>query len=496
MHKYEYIGKVSILMAVFLILTGCQAAPQNDAVISKNDKSFDVGAVMSVEGTHSFEEMQEINYKSDFNSTDGSIHFTMDITQEIPFAELPLIQVAPHYLTESDAERAAYAIFPDTDFYEPTLLLNPVLTKSEILEKINLWSQYTSKDSLSSLYGDNVGEDYLNSTAGLVKNYIERYTMKYETAPEGNIHALCPWKMHKSSEYMYTKEELAEMNVDNDNDEISAQCRVNGMPYYYTVSTRNKTDFKVNMISAVLYGGESPRSIEDRILTAELCRTQEPSQEQVDSVKGKAATILSNMEFGQWEIDECKVAKQIYGDQTEYCIYVNAVPVFNGTPAIRHRQLDSLRNPDGYAASQYITDANFSFSANGDLISFRLYTPLNVEEVVNEHVKTMNVNALLERAQGILMLKDAYAYSFGSYLQFIDEAVQCSIAVSEMEYGLTRIKVPDQEDSYYYVPAIQLKGNVEYVGKESGKTYYVSESPEELVVINAIDGTIINSTNS
>lgn len=496
MHKYERIGKVSILVAIFLILTGCRTAPQKNAVISKNDNSFDVGAVMSVEETHSLEEMQEINYKSTFNSTDESIHFAMDITQEISSAALPLIRVAPHYLTESDAERAAYAIFPDTDFYEPALLLNPVLTKSEIREKINLWSQYTSKDSLRGLYGDSVGEDYLSSTASLVKNFIERYTMKYETAPEGNIHALCPWKMRKSSEYMYTEEELAEVDIDNDNDEISAQCRVNGMPYYYTVSTRNKTDFKVNMISAILYGGESPRSIEDRILSAELCRTQEPSQEQINSVKEKAARILSNMEFGQWKIDECKVVKQIYGDQTEYCIYVNAVPVFNGTPAIRHRQLDSLRNPDGYAASQYITDANFSFSANGDLISFRLYTPLDVEEVVNEHVKTMDMNALLERAQEILTLTDAYAYSFGSYLQFIDEAVQCNITVSEMEYGLTRIKVPDQEDNYYYVPAIQLKGNVEYVGKESEKTYYVSENPEELVVINAIDGTIINSTNS
>lgn len=496
MHKYERIGKVSILIAIFLILSGCQAAPQENAVISKNDQSFDVGAAMSVEEPHSLEEMQEINYKSTFNSTDESVHFVMDISQEISSAELPLIRVVPHYLTEADAERAAYAIFPDTEFYEPTPLLDPVLTKNEIREKINLWSQYTSEESLKGLYGDNFGGDYLSSTASLVKQFIEEYTAKYETAPESSIHAPCPWKMRKSSEYIYTKEELAEMDVDNDNDEISAQCYVNGSPYYYTASTRKKNDFKVNMITVILYGGESPRSIEDRILAAKLCRTQEPTPEQLENVNKKAAQILSDLELGQWEIDEYNVTKQSYGDKTEYCIFVNAVPVFNGVPAIRHRQLGSLRNPDGYAASQYITDANFCFSANGDLISFQLFTPLDVEEVVNEHVKTMDMNALLERAQDVMMLTDAYTYSFGSYLQFIDEAVQCNITVSEMEYGLTRIKVPDQEDSYYYAPAIQLKGNVEYVGKESGKTYYVSEDPEELVVINAIDGSIINSTNS
>ena len=71
-----------------------------------------------------------------------------------------------------------------------------------------------------------------------------------------------------------------------------------------------------------------------------------------------------------------------------------------------------------------------------------------------------------------------------------------AMTISEIEYGLTRIKVQDQADDYYYVPAISLKGSVEYVGQESNKTYYVSENPEVLVVINAIDGTVINRTNS
>ena len=55
--------------------------------------------------------------------------------------------------------------------------------------------------------------------------------------------------------------------------------------------------------------------------------------------------------------------------------------------------------------------------------------------------------------------------------------------------------MPYNEDVYNYVPSILLKGSSEYVGKENGKTYYMSEQPEILLVINAVDGTIINETN-
>ena len=206
--------------------------------------------------------------------------------------------------------------------------------------------------------------------------------------------------------------------------------------------------------------------------------------------------MLSDMNLGEWYIDEVNVVNQSFGDQVEYNIFVNAVPVFNGIPALRCQQLQSLRNEEGYAASQYITDANFNFSANGELITFRLFTPLDLDNLVYEHVKTMDVKQLLVRAEEALALTDAYAYSFGSYLPMINEEMQCNITVSEMEYGLSRVKVQDQEDSFYYVPAIMLKGNIEYSGKQSGKVYYESDTPEILLHINAVDGSIINQTNS
>ena len=39
--------------------------------------------------------------------------------------------------------------------------------------------------------------------------------------------------------------------------------------------------------------------------------------------------------------------------------------------------------------------------------------------------------------------------------------------------------------------AVRLPGRVEYIGKEAGKPYYESEAPEVLLVMNAMDGTVI-----
>ncbi len=493
-YKQRLVG--NIIISAMLFLVGCQPAPESNAVLGKNTEHQDFGTLAPTAVPYTSAETEHISFKSDFKSTDESVHFVMDIQQDISTALPFAVHVTPHQLTETDAKRCAYAIFPDADFYEPQPLIAPVFSKSEIQDKIALWSQYTSVDELRELYGEEVDEQYINSTATLIKEYIEDYTLKYESAPESNVHAPCVWKMRKSSDYMYTAEELAEVDTSDDNDELSAQCYIDGIPYYYTVSTRNRKDFTVNAISCVIFDGPSPRSIENKIRNAQLCRTLEPTVEQLADVKKKAERILSNMDLGQWWIDECYVETETPGNQTEYYVTVNAVPAFNGVPVMRRTQLQSLRNEDGYAASEYFTDANFRFSTNGELITFMLYTPLETNKVVYDDVHTLDMMTLLQRAQEVFKLTDAYAYPFGSYLNLIKEPVQCNIAVSEIKSGLSRIKEPNHEGRYCYVPAVQFKGTVEYIGTESGKLFYKSNVPESLLHINAIDGTIINEVNS
>lgn len=480
-----------LIVGALIFCSGCQNNPNKNIIVSKQDNILSDSPV-AIEGEENTTNATTISYNSSFSSTDGSVNFTMNITQNISTSDLPVIQVGPHYLTSADAKTVAFSLFPDAVFYEAESQLSENFSKSEIQEKLSRWTQYANMDSIEELFGE--GESY--TTLDIIKSYIEAYTGMYEQAPEENPHLPCAWTMRKASEYTLLENELSGADLSNDNDEVCTQCTVNGIPYRLSVTTRNQSDFKVNIITCCIDDGLSPRNIDERIFSAKLCRTEEPVDAQLVSLQEKAEQLLSRFNLGQWEVDECYVETRYIGNYTEYMVHVNAVPVLNDVPVLRHPQLTALRNQDGYAPNQYLTDAQFVFSPSGDLISFTLYTPLESQNVVSENANVMTFNNLLARAEEYLSLTDSYNYGFGEYLFFIQEDVQCNVSVSDFIYGLSRIKVPDTDDSYYYVPSIILKGTAECIGKETGKTYYLSDEVETFMVINAVDGSLINSTNT
>ena len=488
--KQQQYCTVLLIFAILLFLTGCRSAPSETVVVSKNDGAFDVSAVQSETRNHDGETF-DVSYSNTFFSTDESVTYHMEINQTLESNNMPIVKVSPYYLTSIDAKRVATIFFTDAEFYEAEPELKQYYSKQEIQEKIHRWSQYSNTNALEDLYGETMDDSYQE----IVKKFIKDYTVKLETAPVENPHEPCRWEMRKDSVYFLREEELRKADTSEDSEAVSTQFDVNGIPYCFTATTRNKNDYKVNILSCYIYDGICPRNLDERIFAANLCRTEAPSQDQVEKIKENTAQLLAMFDLGQWEINECYVSNKNYGDHEEYMVYVNAVPAFNDVPAIRCEQLIALRNQDGYASNHYLTDAEFIFSPNGDLISFSLFTPLTVEETINSNVKVMDMQELLSRAESHLKHTDSYNFYFGQFLGYIDEKVQCNVYVSEIVYGLSRIRLQDAEDTYYYIPALMLKGNVEYIGKETNQTFYVSKKPEVLVTINAVDGTVINSTN-
>ena len=94
-----------------------------------------------------------------------------------------------------------------------------------------------------------------------------------------------------------------------------------------------------------------------------------------------------------------------------------------------------------------------------------------------------------------MTLSDYYQYDKSFVIDFASEKIGCTVDVCDCAYQMSRIKVPNTDDHYYYVPSLQLQGNIQVYGKASGDTYYASESPETLLTLNALDGSILNATN-
>lgn len=490
MKKTKMRAIVLILMLVCMTqICACQQKPEREVITSKNDGAFDIGILRSADEEHIPNATQEVLISDNFYSTDGSVHFVFDLDINVRASNMPVVQVTPHALSVEDGKRVAEVLFGDIQGYERTPSLAPQYSKAEIQECIARWAPYTSNDGVKALYG--IEDDF---TVEVVKKKIEALTLLSDSVPDHRAQVPCKWEFQKEAYYMYSAEDAPSAESYLDNDAIMATFELNEISYSYDVVTRDKNDYKLNVVSAFLNAGDSPLSIDEAIYKAQLCRTHKPTQEEIRAVKAKAQDMLERMNLGEWSIDQCYV--NTTGDFIqEYTIHVNAVPVFNGVPAARQPQLTDLKSETVYASNYYITETSFIFSANGDLVSFRMTSPVDIKNVINENVAVMEMEELMEITKNHLKHSDFEAYDLRIPGMYAAEELAYTVNLCNFYYGLLRVKVPNTDESYYYVPGMMLEGIVEITGKDSGELYYMSEAPQAVLALNAVDGTIIELSN-
>lgn len=476
----------SVILIISLLLGGCQSTPEATAVISKNDGSFSEKSIISSKSNRAPDETQEVKCSEIFYSTDNSVEFYIDIDTTISNANMPIIEVGPHYFTVADAKRVANVLFGDSVFFEKDPMLAHQYSKQEILDCISRWSQYTNADAVNELFGES-NEYIINQ----IKSKINKFTDLYELSPVVDPHLPCQWTFKNEDAYIYPDEEI-DNSPKRTNKAIMATCSINGVTYAYNVVTRNEHDFKLNVINAYLYPKGSPLSIDEAIYRAKLCRTSKPSNDRISEIQAQAEAMLMEMELGDWYIDQCCVQSTDVGNVTEYVICINAVPVIEGVRSIRQPQITNITSEHEYASNYYISDIYFEFSANGDLISFTMTSPLEFSKIINENVQVISLPELLDKAKNHLRNSDSDAYGYGEYFESAGIAVDCIVKIDKIDYALARIKVPDIDNKFYYVPALTMFGKIQYADKKTGDIYYESNGYENLVTLNCVDGTVIS----
>ena len=471
---------VIVSTTLCLLATGCQQTPSEEHIISKteNEHTTTSSETNVNSDTH--------GYTDCFTSLDGSVNIEFQVNNITEVEKMPNVEVVPHYLTEDEVKTIASLLFGDADFFDARMYTNVPYSKSEIQQRLNRWSQFANEDSAKSLYG----EGYERRLETLKKG-IEKYTAMYEDAPDEETRTPTDWKFKKDSFYYYPEGTTTSENLSADNDSIMLEVDSGNLQYILHASKRDSWDFKLSRVSAYLNPKGSPSQIDTRIFQSMLCRTPEPNEQQIEKLKQNVEDMLKQMNIGSWHIDQCHVEKQYYGKNQEYIVHINAIPVIANTVALRHPQLANLKCDDIYASNYYLTDAHFEYSANGDLIAFTLSSPIETKEV-SENIPMLGTNELITKAREFLSLADIHAYDQQGIVQALGENVECTLRVSQMNYGLTRVKVPDSDESYYYIPSVAFYGEITYSDKESGSIYYQSEANKLLLTLNAADGTVIS----
>lgn len=483
--------------AMAVSLCACAEAPQSSIVTSKNDGSFDASVIKPAE--RETEGNQSIDYAESFSSTDGSVTFTFAVYEQIQTSALPVVEVAPHTFTPEDAQNIAAALFGDAQVYEA----EPVetLSKSEIREDLALWSKYLNREMLFALYGEDSNDNaeaLYEDMSRIIQEFIDKYTAMLETAPDTVEHTPCQWTFYPDTHY--SAQGGSSQTKEKSNLSIMAWVKEENVPYTFSISNRDESDYKIHNVFAYIKDETSPNGMNKTIILSELCKAGVPTEEQMDAAKLKASKMLSEMKIGDWYVDEAYYAPLGLGGADKYTIYVNAVPVFNGSPVVRQVQLGNLKSTESYASNYYYTDASFRFTTNGRLLSCTIMSPVDVVQILNDNVQTLAFDELLEKAKTHLSLCDSSEYAWFMMADGYDISFNCTVEITGIDYGLTRVKVPNTKDSYYYVPAMTLRGNYQVYETSSGALWYDTNSvyanePQTLLVLNAVDGSVINVSN-
>lgn len=409
----------------------------------------------------------------------------MNLDQIISMTAMPAVEVVPHNLTGDDVERASQILLEGAIFYDQEPDCDFQYSKEELQTAISRWSEYTNEQAYSNLYGS-VDLDGIDA----LKSSIQNYTELLEYASEDNPHQVCDWHF-KPENYYFSERPY-------NNDIIQATATVDGIDYVFNAVSRVKQDFIINSITL----GIGRTSFDRRILQAQLCRTGQPSQEELDFSFQSARKILDQLDLGTWAVDEPVVEVNYYGEIPEYSIRINAAPVLEGVKAMSGQRNPVLTGSDTYSSNYYLTTAFFRFSPGGILLSFGMDSPIEIKSVINPNVFMLELDELINIAKNHLRHADVYAGygvpagSIESYEQSSGEQIVGKVTIDEIGFGLVRTRVANSDENYYYIPSIAFYGTADYYGAESGTFYMGSGEPfgnrrQALIWLNAVDGSII-----
>lgn len=477
-------GILALTMCVS-VMTGCASNPNKGAVTSKNDGVFEQN--MTVAATAPLDE--QVQYSESFVSTDGTAEYIINFDQKMTSDPLPIIEVVPHFFTGEEVKQIAHVLFGDVDFYEREPEKDPQFSKEQLQKEINWMSSLANTAAMQELYGNN-DYDYAEEIDYL-KQFMQQYTVQMETAPEENPHEPCDWTY--KSDALYNTPSYG-------NSVIYATVDLGDVNYKIYVNHRDKNDYKLSSLSVQLGDGLGYAHGEMDYLRAQLCRTAEPTEEQITSLKEKAQTMLDQMGMGQWEVSSASVLKEMYGDTPEYQVLIGATPVFNNVHSIFGQPMAGLTSTDANASNYHMSSAVFQFSANGDLVYFDMTSPVEVQTVVNEGTAILPTEELMGKVKDHLSLTGAQeAYLFGVVESWYQKPLSCKIEMNRMEFGLARVKVANKDFTFYYVPAFVVYGSTHFIDAETGEEvvfpYEETATAERaLVWINAVDGSIIDAT--
>ena len=433
-------------------------------------------------------------YHSAFLNTDGRVDFQISAALPAQWQNPSTWDALPHYLTESDIQRAAYAIFgADAAFTEAAPRFESyTATREQLLAAIERCQPYTESAAWDDLCGNDLhgfsSEEYADTAKQLVEEWNRQLASFRNDYPEQP----CQWTLQNSAYYSYAPENTSSDMLAEFGDAIEAYVQKDGISYRFEAYTRDKENFKINNLFVWPEWPVGFSELERLTLYRDLCAS-EPTPAQIEAAQIRASQILADMNLGQWYLDRCYVEVITYHnpDVPEYVIHVNALPLLDGAEdlaRIQHGNINQSSQEPTCADNYYLTQAEFTFAPGGELLELNMYSPMDVT-LSGKADQVWPVDDLLSRVE-----EELKASSINDYGLDVDEmgyaSARCSVSISQIRTGMARVRVEGTEEGYRYVPALAVYGTAQYQFSD-GNQLQATEEPYNLMMLNALDGSVI-----
>ncbi len=473
---------VSFILALALLLCGCQKTPDKAVVASKADGAFEAALERTEPPTATAEpqtaDPPEI-YADSFQNAAGDITVDLAVPEPADPGPVPVLQVRPMELTGGQAQSIAAALFGDGPVYE----YSERMTKAEIEQTILEDRQFIADwDGMLAYYGGNeqtarrVKEDFEGRIAALED--------AYQTAPEGEEPVPCAWEFH--SEDYYMSPDMASLFQDEGRRVLKASATLDGLPWIFSVCNRDGEDYRVH--NAAAYPDERVVSPEDV--------SAGPGMDE-RAMQAFALETAAKMGLGDWAVvpDPIASVTGMGGGDPEDWYMVTLTRTYGTVQAAPF--FDAPATDEQYAAVYGAENMQFQFKS-GHFYSFWYDAAARTVDTAASNAPLLPFADVLDRAkeQMKMVTMDRLLYT----------GATARVAVNRAELGLVCVPMQDNATDFYLVPAYIFCGTaaaydadgapakVRWMDNEGN---VASEQPAEstvlLAIVNAVDGTVIHT---
>lgn len=161
------------------------------------------------------------------------------------------------------------------------------------------------------------------------------------------------------------------------------------------------------------------------------------------------------------------------------------------------KQLGNIKGDENYAALYYYESLSITVS-NNRICSLEWMSPMDVVAVENKNVSCLSFEEIMELFKKQMQI-EATAGNMANEEQSDVKMIEAK--VDKIEFGLVRIRIPDNEREFYLVPAWTFTGEIG-MDYGNGVSFYSDSFQDALIsarefetiyqIINSVDGTFID----